>query len=216
MPSADGSSHRCGAERAHKASMRVADADLAVSPKEMDQLAEVDARAGVRWRWRDAKRKVDQQLHAAAEEEAAAVADAAAEQEREPEGAPDEAEVSAQAARIQSIWRGCVARRHTKLLSLWWDAVIEEDAATRIQAAYRGRMHRARSLVGVAALLSVGGDRTAAENDHTVEHSSRASSSAASSSASSSVLWEDLIVTHAATVIQSWFRGWRWRKRVGA
>ena len=76
-------------------------------------------------------------------------------------------------------------------------------------------MHRARSLVGVAALLSVGGDRTAAENDHTVEHSSRASSSAASSSASSSVLWEDLIVTHAATVIQSWFRGWRWRKRVG-
>ena len=114
-------------------------------------------------------------------------------------------------------------RRQTKLLSLWWDAVIEEDAATRIQAAYRGRMLRARSLLGVAALLSVGGDRernagaTAAENDHAAEHSSRASSSAASSSgiSASSSVWEDLIVAHAATVIQAWFRGWRWRKRAG-
>ena len=44
---------------------------------------------------------------------------------------------------MQARWRGRQARQDAALLLLWWDAVVEEDAATRIQAAFRGRQQRA-------------------------------------------------------------------------
>ena len=44
--------------------------------------------------------------------------------------------------KVQALWRGIQARRQVEEQLSWWDFVIEEDAATRIQAAWRGRRNR--------------------------------------------------------------------------
>ena len=85
----------------------------------------------------------------------------------------------------------------------WWDLLIEEDAATRIQAMWRGRAERAGGLHRISRLvLTAPPDRP----------NSGASQAETDDSVSSSFAWDQLIEADAASRIQASWRGWRSRQ----
>jgi hypothetical protein len=99
--------------------------------------------------------------------------------------------------------------------SVYWDALVEEDAAVRIQAAWRGLSDRSRgSRPPPPLLLRVADSAMAAAAGGGVRPGSAASiqSFVSDISVSSSVEWQDFVENHAVTCIQAWVRGWRGRR----
>ena len=86
--------------------------------------------------------------------------------------------------------------------SMYWDLMVQEDAAERIQAVWRGKRARLR-LRGVArdAMFALGSDRPGS-----------AMSVASSVSVSSSVHWQEFVEHHAASVIQVAWHGYHFRR----
>ena len=92
--------------------------------------------------------------------------------------------------------------------SLYWDQLIEEDAASRIQAAWRG--WRSRRLWGQARAV-VGRPASIHRTDRPWTGASVRSVSSAAS-VSSYVAWQEFLENHAATTIQACWRAWAVRR----
>ena len=92
--------------------------------------------------------------------------------------------------------------------SLYWDQLIEEDAASRIQAAWRG--WRSRRLWGQARAV-VGRPASIHRTDRPWTGASVRSVSSAAS-VSSYLAWQEFLENHAATTIQACWRAWAVRR----
>ena len=116
--------------------------------------------------------------------------------------------------------------------SMLWDAFIMEEAAKAIQAAWRGREHRMRTWLlhhpqadrGLAvncdnAWITFSRKEDEASDEEKREFRPDSSETASRfsgvdlASTRSSILWDEFVLHHAATVIQAYVRGWSWRKQ---